>query len=62
MDRVLRAGEKGFWRALRGDEGPPAGRALVWAVGEEGGERPASDKAADGSFQNCSCSFSAFHL
>ena len=47
-------------RALELDaDGDKSG--AVRAVGDEGGDRPASDKALEGSLKNCSWSFSPFH-
>ena len=73
MERVLLMGEGAFRRVgLRGVEvdaeggGSGAVRLVgdiddVVEVGEAGGDNPASSNAAAGSFQNCSCNFSAFH-
>ena len=49
-------------RVRRGEDGPGDGKEAVRAVGDEGGDKPASERACAGSVQNCSCSFSAFHL
>lgn len=68
VDLFLLTGEAGTLRCearvRRGveDDAVVEGRATVRVDGDVGGDRPAEWRAAAGSFQNCSVSFSEFHV
>ena len=60
VGREVREG-RGRLEGLVEIPGDGSGSAAARRDGDEGGDRPASARAASGSVQNCSCSFSEFH-